>query len=331
LPKDPTIMPGTRRSIENFRGDYQNLAELLRLSWGENSQQALYYSAEFLESFLNAPGAQSTLTPALYQDDALLAFAAGFNRTIEYRSQSFQLATNSFLSVLPEYKKFGFGIVLWSELVKRARANGLDGMLNFCVNGEPMNQMIEGSCRRLNLPVHRIFSVRYMSSLLQPQAFVAAPDVSPSTHVEDFLSLAAKLAASQPLARKWTLEEAEWQCLRRTGGIFAHASYGSRRGFLTGYVMPIQDRERTKCLLVEDIFWDELHHEERIQLLHQFLSRAVSQGARMASVPDLGYADLSPFKKFRFFPARRVLHCYLTFFKGNLPLETLSSMYLDVF
>jgi hypothetical protein len=51
----------------------------------------------------------------------------------------------------------------------------------------------------------------------------------------------------------------------------------------------------------------------------------------MATVPNLGYADLAPFKKSRFLPTRRVLHCYLTLFKGDLPLETLPSMYLDVF
>jgi hypothetical protein len=111
----------------------------------------------------------------------------------------------------------------------------------------------------------------------------------------------------------------------------AHASHGSRRGILTGYVMPIVDRESTKCLLIEDIFWGTLHPEERIHLLHQFLSRAVLLGARMASLPDLGYSDLSPFKKFRFFPARRVLDCYLTLFNSNLPLEKLPSMYIDVF
>jgi len=95
--------------------------------------------------------------------------------------------------------------------------------------------------------------------------------------------------------------------------------------------MPIDNRERTKCLLVEDIFWDELELEERISLLHQFLSTAVSHGAQMATVPILGYTDLSAFKKARFFPTRRVLHCYLTLFNGNLLPETLPSMYLDVF
>jgi hypothetical protein len=194
-----------------------------------------------------------------------------------------------------------------------------------------MNRMVEGSCRRLNLPVQRILSVRYMSALLKPGDSAASHSRSGQSSVKDFLDLAAPMTASQPLARKWTQGEAEWQCLQRTGGIFAHASHGSRRGALTGYVMPILDAERTKCLLVEDIFWGELQPEERLQLLDQFLSQAKSHGAQMATVPILGYADMTAFKKSRFFPTRRVLHCYLTLFNGDPAPEALPSMYLDVF
>ena len=328
---DPTIAQASRRSIGNFRADYSTLADLLQRSWAENSQQALYYSPEFLASFLTAPGADPSLTPAFYQDDLLIGFASGFSRHVEYRGRPLQLVINSFLSVLPEFKKSGLGIVLWSELVKRARAAGFDGMINFCIDGEPMNRMIEGSCRRLNLPVHRIFSIRYLSSLLKPGAFAEVPASRPSMNVDDFLRLAAPLLTSQPLARKWTKEEAAWQCFHRAGGVLACASHGPRHGLLTGYVMPVLDRDRTRCLLVEDIFWGELQPDERLQLLQQFLAQAASQGAQMATVPNLGYADLTPFKKYRFLPTRRVLHCYLTLFKGDFSLETLASMYLDVF
>jgi hypothetical protein len=100
---------------------------------------------------------------------------------------------------------------------------------------------------------------------------------------------------------------------------------------LTGYVIPILDSAGTRCLVVEDVLWDQLQPEERSELLAQFLSQAVSQGAQMATVPMLGYADLSAFKKFRFFPTRRVLHCYLTLFKNPFPLEPLPSMYVDAF
>jgi hypothetical protein len=321
----------TQRLIEDFRGDYQSLARMVQRSWEENSQQTLCYSAEFLESLLKSPGATASLAPTLYEGDTLLGFASGFPRSVEYRGQSLRLITSSFLSVLPEYKKSGFGIVLWSELVRRIRATGFDGMVNFCVDGEPMNRMVEGCCRRLKFPVHRIFSVRYMSSLLKPGDFTDSPTCYPVSLVKDFLKLAASIIPSQPLARKWTVEEAQWQCLRRTGALTAYSSHGPRRGILTGYVTPISNHERTRCLLVEDILWDELDPEERLSLLRQYLSDAASQGVQIATVPILGYTDLSPFKKFRFLPTRRVLHCYLTLFSSNLPLETLPSMYLDVF
>jgi GNAT superfamily N-acetyltransferase len=324
-------MQGVRRSIEDFRGDYRSLASLLQRSWEENNQQALSYSPEFLKSFLTAPGADRSLAPSLYEADRLIGFASGFVRHVQYRGFSLKLITNSFLSVLPEYKKSGFGVVLWSELANRAREGGFDGMINFCIDGEPMNRMIEGCCRRLKLPVQRLFSIRYMSSLLKPSPSETAPDPPLEVTVSHFLSLAAPLLSSQPLARKWSIEEAKWQCLQRTGRITAHSSYGSRHGILNGYITSILDRHNTKCLLVEDVFWEELEPEERFQLLHRFLAEASSRGAQMASVPNLRYADLLPFKRMRFISTRRVLHCYLTLFDSSLPLKTVSSLYLDVF
>jgi Acetyltransferase (GNAT) family len=330
LPENSTTAQGTRRSIENFRGDYQALADLLQRSWSENAQQSLYYSPEFLQSFLTAPGAGASLEPSFYRDETLVAFAAGFRRQVVYRGQSLNLATNTFLSVLPEHKKSGLGIVLWTDLVKRIRSEGFDGMINFCVDGEPMNRMIEGSCQRLGLPVQRIFSVRYMSSLLRAADFSAVSAPASTLAVDEFLNLAGPLVSSLPLARQWSTQEAEWQ-LQRAGAVVAHVSNESRLGFLTGYTMSILDEQRTKVLLLEDILWHDLQPDERLQLLRQFLSQAVSHGAQMATVPVLGYADLTAFKKLRFFPTRRVLHCYLTLFRDDLPLETLPAMYLDVF
>jgi len=171
LAEDLTTVQRTRRSIENFRGDYQGLAQLVQRSWGENSQQGLCYSAEFLESFLTSPGASASLAPAIYEEDALIGIASGFPRQATVRGHSLRLITSSFLSVLPEYKKFGFGIALWTELVKRARNDGFDGMLNFCVDGEPMNRMVEGCCRRLNLQVLRIFFYSLHVFLAQTRGF----------------------------------------------------------------------------------------------------------------------------------------------------------------
>jgi GNAT superfamily N-acetyltransferase len=325
-----------RLSIENFRGDFKQLASLMQASWAENSAQTLLYSSEFLASCFEYPGADFSMAPAIYVESKLVGFVAGFPRHVKFNDRIQKIIVITFLTVLPEYKKKGLGIMLWSELVNRARAAGFDGMVNYCVDGEPMNAMIEGSCKRLKLPVARIYSTRYMSIVLRSGDNRDGSDLKANNQqaADVLLDLAAPLAASQPFARLWSKPEAEWQCARRSEPIVETFSAGDRSGLLTGYIMPISDKQHTRCLLIEDIIWGTLTPEERQTLLQKFLNKAASAGVRLATVPVLGYADMEPFKKARFQSTRRVLHAYLTLWSPGhaaLPSEPLSSMYLDIF
>jgi GNAT superfamily N-acetyltransferase len=338
LPESSPAASSSRLTIENFRGDFDALASLTQASWAENSSQALLYSSEFLSSCFDYPAADFSLAPTIYDQGKPVAFVAGFPRRIKFKGVERNIILITFLTVSPEYKKKGLGIILWSELVKRARAAGFDGMVNYCVDGEPMNAMIVGSCKRLKLPVARIYSARYMSALLR-DGIKETPQDDPHGSsklqtVNLLLQLAVPLAATQPLARLWTRPEAEWQCVRRSGAVTAHYSDGSRTALLAGYIMAISNKERTRCLLIEDILWGALEMNERQTLLQHFLDKATSAGARMATVPLLGYADMEPFKKARFQGTRRVLHGYLTLWSGDtsdLGPEPLPSIYLDIF
>ncbi len=342
MPEPSPVANSSRLSIENFRGDFHALAALAEASWSENSNQALLYSAEFLSSCFDYPGADLSMAPTIYDGGKPIAFVAGFPRRIKFRGREHKVLVFTFLTVSTEHKKKGLGIILWSELVKRARAAGYDGMVNYCVDGEPMNTMIVGSCQRLKLPVARMYSARYMSTLLRPPGPQPGDEVStgensdndvgPSSTVDALLQLAGALANDQPLARLWTLPEADWQCVGRSGLVTALHSVGGRTGVLTGYIMPISNQQRTKCLLVEDILWGELEASERQALLRNFLKKAANAGARLATVPTLGYADMDPFKKARFQSTRRVLHAYLTLWSGDhVNMGTLPSIYLDIF
>ncbi|MGD1102107.1 MAG: hypothetical protein ABSA59_08565 [Terriglobia bacterium] len=99
---------------------------------------------------------------------------------------------------------------------------------------------------------------------------------------------------------------------------------------MTGYVMQIANRQRTNCLLIEDVLWGDLEREERQVLLGHFLVMGVKARAQMAILRVLGYADIEPFVAARFLPTPRVFHAYLTLWSGQLPVEELSSMYIDV-
>ena len=305
------------------------MAGLIQSSWMENGQHFLLYTPDFVASCFEYPEARFSFAPTLYHGSKPLAFIAGFPRRLRFKGRELRVILGTFLAVSNEHKKKGYGLVLWSELVKRVQSAGFDGMVNYCVQGEPMNDMILGCCHMLKLPTERIFSVRYQTRLLQSKS-VSPPEWKlESETVGAFLQAAASIEEHAPLARIWSEKEAEWQC-RRHGAIVARHVSGSRQGVLTGYVMEIANAQRTKCLLIEDVLWGTLEQQERPALVRQLLDQAIAAGAQMAIVPCLGYADLEPFRAARFRQSSRVLDAYLTVFKGDPTLEAVPSMYLDV-
>ena len=313
--------------IEDFRGDFIQVAALIQESWEENGKQGLFYTPEFLTSCLDYPGSSYSLAPTLYEGDTPRAFVAGFPRTIKYQDRELRVILCTLLSVSSEYKKSGYGVVLWSELVKRAQGAGYDGMVNYCVDGEPMSAMILGCCRMLKLPTEQIFSVRYLMRLLQPK-FVASR-AEEQTSTEEFQRIATRSGDDVALTRVWTAKEIQWQ-LQRHGGVVASHRSGLKEGLLTGYLMQAANPQKTKCLLIEDVLWGTLEGEERVTLVEKMVARATQAGAQIALLPCLGYADLAPLRAARFRGSPRTLHCYLTIFTGEPAPKPVSSMYLDV-
>ena len=298
----------------------------------ENAEQALLYTPEFLASCFDYPGSTFSLAPTMYEGDRPIAFIAGFPRRVRYKERELRIVLVTFLSVANEHKKKGYGVVLWSELAKRAQNAGFDGMVNYCVEGEPMNGMILGCCKMLKLPTERAFSAQYQMRILQAKSAPARETAAQleSESVAALLYAAGCIGERVPLTRIWTEKEAEWQC-RRYGAVVARHASGSGQGMLAGYIMEVANPQRTKCLLIEDVLWGTLEKPERQILLRQLLDRAAAAGAQMATVPCLEYADMEPFTAMRFRRSRRILHAYLTVFSGQPAPEALPSMYLDVF
>jgi hypothetical protein len=334
-PKDAGLKTsqGTAAQIEDFRGDFAEVASLIQSSWEENGKQGLFYTREFLESCLGYPETSYSLAPTLYQGEKPCAFVAGFPRTFQYKGRQLRAIICTLLSVSNEYKRKGYGVVLWSELVKRVRAAGYDAMVNYCVDGEAMNGMILGCCRMLKLPTERIFSVHYlmrpMQQKLRPTSEPDSPDDFDPRTAEKFQQAARSMGTDTPLKRVWTGPEAQWQLHRHDGLVVSHSLAG-RQGLLTAYVMPAANPQRTKCLMIEDVLWGTLLEEERLALVHKLLERGIQAGAQMAFLPRLGYADIAPFQAARFRSSPRTLHCYLTVFNGDPAPEPVPSMYLDV-
>jgi GNAT superfamily N-acetyltransferase len=317
------------RSLDDFRGDYAEVASLMEQSWSGNNQQPLLYTSAFLASCFEYPGAHFSLAPTIYFESTPVGFVAGFPRTVYCPQGELRLLLITFLTVAPEYKKKGYGIILWNELVSRTRSMGFDGMVNYCVGGGDMDAMILACCERSKLPTERVFSIHYLSKAILPSEAIEGSRAA-CVDPELFIRTVAPLRESHGLVRTWTAAEAEWQCQLRVGAIGAQHSLPQRPGLLTGYIMPIMNARRTKCLFIEDVLWASLQPDECLALLQQLIGHAAAAGAQMATVPVCGYADLQPFKASGFQRSRRVVNAYLTLWRESQSPGPVSSFYLDV-
>lgn len=317
-----------RGCVGDFRGDYAAIAELMQRSWGENHETPLLYTPEFLESAFSYPGASPRLARACYHDDVPVAFTAGFQRNVVLGGTKLGLILHSFVTADSRLKGQGYGRAAWVEATRHTRAEGYDGTVNFCVEGDVMNTVILKWAEANSFGTKRIFSIPYLAAIVRPQ--LAAEDDADSPHSEAFLEAARPIPTTVPLARIWTSEEAEWQCRRRLGALAVQHRAAERTGVLTAYAMDTADAARTRCAIVDDVLWGTLQADERTVLVRKLMARAAAAGVKLMVLPALGYAPLDPFAASGFRRIRRRLHTYLTLWNQAVP-EAVSSLYLDVF
>jgi hypothetical protein len=316
-------------NLESFRGDFESLAAIVKDSWRENKYQSLLYDESFLRSAFAYPGASFDLAPTIYIDGYPAAFVAGFPRIVRLRGRKQRLACITFWTTSARFKGKGYGSRVWMEILQRLRNRGYDGAINFCVDGAATNAIVVSCGVRVGAEVYQVFSTRYLARLLRPAPVSKA--VTSRGVVDLFLRLAARVPVEIPLVRVWSIEEAEWQCLRRAGVLCAVHNEGSRSGVATGYVVEVIDEAPTKALMVEDLLWGDLEAQERLALVQQLLALGAAAGAQIAVAPLMGYAETDTLREMGFRQSRRLMHVYLTMWGGVSAPGSLSSLYLDVF
>jgi hypothetical protein len=319
-----SLLPGA----STFRGDFGALAAMMQQSWADNRNMALFYSETFLRSAFDYPGSSFKLAPAVYVDDGIVGFVAGFPRWVRWDARPARLVLNSFLTASKTAKGAGLSLKLWAALIERSRQEGYEGTINFCVEGDEMNRIMPGISRLLKLNTQRIFSVEFLVRLLSPTPLEPLPQVS-DPDIDLFLELAAEVPSDLSLARSWTRAEAEWQCRDRAGALTVSSRVGGRRGVLTGYLTQVASTPPVTTVVLEDLLWGDLEPGERTELVTKFLRAAAKGGARTASCPMLGYAPLDTLLAARFRRSNRVLHTYLTFWNGFQP-RPVTALYMDV-
>lgn len=314
-------------TLGSFNEDYDALASLVQRSWAENRDVSIKYTPEFLRSCFEYPGASVELAPTIYENGRPTAFIAGFPRNVIWNSRPQALILSTLLTSSPETKGRGYGAWLWMELARRTRAAGYDGMISICIEGGPVNGIVQECSRRLGFLTARVYEVRYRSMLLTKGN---GGDGATQAGADLFVDLAAQSGAHLGLRRVWTKAEADWQCRLRSGAISVEYAENGSRGVITGYVADVVGPAERRVLNIEDLLWNELDVDRRVHLLRALLDKAVEQGAHLASVPLTGQTDYEPLKQIRFRSLGRQMNVYLTRWEAPAPAPV-DSMYLDVF
>jgi hypothetical protein len=317
---------------EDFRGDYEQLAALMRTSWARAPDASYLYTPDFLADCFRYPGLTFALTPAIYAGAELIAFAAGLPRHVRLNGVSRRIIIATFVTVAEEHKRSGHGTAIWSELMRRSATAGYDAVVTYCAAGEAMQRIVERCSRSLNFPHALLKSFSYLVRTIPPTA-AGASEVGTRPSPQALISAAAAQLAPEPAAgadalslhREWTEPEAEWQLSRL--GTVAVTGGGAVLG---GTVATVDDAARSRVLVVEDILWGHLEGAARHILLAQLLDQAAGEGARYAVVPLLGYADMRPFLTAGFLPAPHMMHANLTLWCDPDAARPVESFYLDV-
>lgn len=319
-------------TAEDFRGDYEQLAAVMRASWADTPNASYLYTPEFLAECLSYPGAVLALAPAIYNGSELLAFAAGLPRHVALDGETRRILIATFVTVAAAHKSSGHGTAIWTELMRRSAAAGYDAVVTYCAAGERMQRIVERCSSALEFPQVRLKSFTYLVRTL-PATAAGASDVGTRPSPRALVDAARAQRGYEPEAgedrlsvhRVWSEPEAEWHLSRH--GAVAVTGGGA---VLSGTVAPVDDPARSRVLVVEDILWGPLEGAARHILLAQLLDQAAGEGASYAVVPLLGYADMRPFLTAGFLPAPHTMHANLALWADPGAARAAESFYLDV-
>lgn len=321
--------PAFTPRVENFRGDFARLSAMMIEAWSRRKEQALVYSEPYLRSCFEFPGMSAGLAPAIYDRGDPLAFIAGFPRRLKLHGRELNAVRASMLTTSASLNAAGWGIIVWSALVRRARALGFEAMVNYAVAGLGVDAFFLGCGRRLELTTTHVFRARCLASLLRPGD--DAPPHGGDADPRLFAAEANALAARTPIARVWSEAEAEWEIRSRYGAVAVQHTCGGRTGLAAGCVMQLAGAGAPKCVLVENVLWGGLEGTERQELLRAFLARAQGAGAGMAIVPCLNSFDTAPFREAGFRLSRRIIDIFISVWPGAASIQPAESIATDVF
>jgi len=134
-------------SIETFRGDYENLERMARLSWRDEYGDASFpnfYRPEFLRYlFGRIPPEEKDHLLAAYQGDEIVGFLANLPQRFHLRGKFYRAIYSCLLVTRKEFLRKGIAMALIQEALKTNRKYAYDFALLTLETGHRSTKLME--------------------------------------------------------------------------------------------------------------------------------------------------------------------------------------------
>lgn len=324
-----------------YSPDLNKVSELIIKSW---ARPCWNYDTGLLQLHIKRPSGDSELALGQQSDEngQLASFQAYMPFKVEYYQQTYKAVFASFLTVSPDFQGRGLAGSQQGQLIEAAIKKDYDLYLTMCEVGAGSNIAVEKIFAKKNLPVKVVNVLNYTMSPATAVKSVLPEKQSEFTRVykTDDLDQAYKLIkdiGSKTSLRKIIPKEDIDFLLgtRPHTKTFVYEKDGKISGLINLLLLEVLELDDKKLnIYFDNVSFGTMTEEESEQFLGDVMLGLQAENYHLAFMPDIGYASMSVFKKYRFRTAPRQLNLYIAPLKDGIldkGIKEVDSFYLDVY
>lgn len=322
-----------------YNPDLKLVSDLIVKTW---ARPCWHYDVGLLELHIMRPTGDPSLTIGqVSKTGELVSYVAFMPFDIEYRQRRYRTVFCSFMTVATDYHGRGLNAPQQVALVEKAVKLGYDLYTVICEDGAVSNVSLERIFARLGLGLKRVRVMGYLgcrNDLVQPILPVSSSERTRRLAADDLASvteLVESMGKGCDLRKMISPLDVEFLFLGRPHArTFVYVCDGKIRALANLLILEVLDSETSVNVYFENVHFGDLSDAEQLEFVGDCLIQLQDTGFRMAILPDIGYVNTEPFRKYRFRAMPRQLNLYMTELKpGIIPggVRNINSFYLDIY
>ena len=321
--------------------DLETVSKLIYNNWDRPCQN---YTAEVLACYLSRPTGDRSLAIGIETDEGeLVSYQAHIPYEIELNGKKLKTAFQSFVTVDKNFRGNSLSSIGASYQIQSAIKQDFDAIMKMCEVGAVYNYVIAKTFKENNLKVNIIKTFNYIAGLNQFIVPILPPHKSgyTSPYAEsdktEILNILGQLGGNTQLRKIIDPSDINYIFSERPSTkSYVYKKNKKVMGLINLLFLEVLDKDSEKILNVyfDHVAFGEMSHPEQEEFIGDILLDIQNTGFHTAFLPDIGYVNTNPFKKWRFRAAPRKLNLYLSVLKDDNDLKSIESIdtfFLDVY